>query len=147
MIVTLQRTSVNGEITEGRLSIDGIHICDTLENTFSCLAPGHYCVHLIKCSQYARKMPIVLSLSPSPSDCAACPRRTYVNHNTAMPRFCPMIKPGNGIHSRQEGSILVGLRQCQGLLVHPREVFDTLYARLRMTIQRGKEITLKIIKA
>ena len=58
-----------------------------------------------------------------------------------------MIKPGNGIHSRQDGSILVGLRQCQGLLVHPREVFDTLYARLRMTIQRGKEITLKIIKA
>ena len=50
MIVTLQRTSVNGEITEGRLSIDGIHICDTLENTFSCLAPGHYRVHLIKCS-------------------------------------------------------------------------------------------------
>ena len=149
MIITLQRTSVNGEITEGRLSIDGIHICDTLENTFSCLVPGHYRVHLIKCSQYARKMPIVLSpsLSPSLSDCAACPRRTYVNQNTVMPRFCPMIKPGNGIHSRRDGSILVGRRQCHGLLVHSREVFDTLYARLRMTIQRSKEITLKIINA
>ena len=28
-----------------------------------------------------------------------------------------------------------------------REVFDTLYGRLRMTIRRSKEITLKIINA
>ena len=33
----------------------------------------------------------------------------------------------------------------RGLFI--REVFDTLYARLRMTIQRSKEITIKIINA
>ena len=156
MNITLQRISVKGEITEGHLRIDGFTICDTLENTYSCLAPGDYRVHIIKCRQYARKMPILIpnpsSLIPNsssliPNSCPSCPRKHYVNHNTVMPCFCPMIKPGNGIHSRHDGSILVGHRQCQGLLIHPREVFATLYDRLRMTIQRGNEVTLKIINA
>ena len=149
MNITLQRISVKGEITEGHLRIDGLTICDTLENTYSCLAPGDYRVHIIKCRQYARKMPILIPNPSSliPNSCSSCPRKHYVNHNTVMPCFCPMIKPGNGIHSRHDGSILVGHRQCQGLLIHPREVFATLYDRLRMTIQRGKEVTLKIINA
>ena len=149
MNITLQRISVKGEITEGHLRIDGFTICDTLENTYSCLAPGDYRVHIIKCRQYARKMPILIPNSSSliPNSCSSCPRKHYVNHNTVMPCFCPMIKPGNGIHSRHDGSILVGHRQCQGLLIHPREVFATLYDRLRMTIQRGNEVTLKIINA
>ena len=149
MNITLQRISVKGEITEGHLRIDGFTICDTLENTYSCLAPGDYRVHIIKCRQYARKMPILIPNPSSliPNSCPSCPRKHYVNHNTVMPCFCPMIKPGNGIHSRHDGSILVGHRQCQGLLIHPREVFATLYDRLRMTIQRGNEVTLKIINA
>lgn len=149
MNITLQRISVKGEITEGHLRIDGYTICDTLENTYSCLAPGDYRVHLIKCRQYARKMLILIPNSSSliPNSCSSCPRKHYVNHNTVMPCFCPMIKPGNGIHSRHDGSILIGHRQCQGLLIHPREVFSSLYDRLRMTIQRGKEVTLKIINA
>ena len=156
MNITLQRISVKGEITEGHLRIDGLTICDTLENTYSCLAPGDYRVHNIKCRQYARQMPILIpnpsSLIPNsssliPNSCSSCPRKHYVNHNTVMPCFCPMIKPGNGIHSRHDGSILIGHRQCQGLLIHPRKVFASLYARLRMTIQRGNEVTLKIINA
>lgn len=154
MNITLQRISINGEITEGQLLIDGLTICDTLENTYSCLAPGDYRVHLDKCRQYARKM-ILLSSSPddamlagsqypSPSLCSACKHRTFVSINTVMPRFCPMFKPGNGIHGRHDGSILVGHRQCHGLLIHSREVFDSLYARLRMAIQRGNEVTLHI---
>ena len=151
MNITLQRISVKGEITEGHLRIDGLTICDTLENTYSCLAPGDYRVHIIKCRQYARKMPILSPVINNQSSvisiCSSCPRKHYVNHNTVMPCFCPMIKPGNGIHSRHDGSILVGHRQCQGLLIHPREVFASLYDRLRMTIQRGNEVTLKIINA
>ena len=151
MNITLQRISVKGEITEGHLRIDGLTICDTLENTYSCLAPGDYRVHIIKCRQYARKMPILSPVINNQSSvisfCSSCPRKHYVNNNTVMPCFCPMIKPGNGIHSRHDGCILVGHRQCQGLLIHPREVFAALYDRLRMTIQRGNEVTLKIINA
>ena len=148
MNITLQRISMKGEITEGRIRIDGFAICDTLENTYSCLVPGEYHVHLHKCSQYGRKM---ILLSPATNDlesiidnCPECLRKRLVNINTVMPRFCPMIKPGNGILERHDGSILVGHRQCQGLLIHPREVFASLYARIRMNIQRGNEVTLQI---
>ena len=148
MNITLQRISVKGEITEGHLRIDGLTICDTLENTFSCLAPGNYRVHLIKCRQHARKMPILSPVINNQSSvisiCSSCPRKPYIGINTSMPRFCPMLAPGNGIHNRHDGSILIGHCQCQGLLIHPREVFDSLYARLRMTIQRGNEVTLTI---
>ena len=148
MNITLQRISMKGEITEGRIRIDGFAICDTLENTYSCLVPDEYHVHLHKCSQYDRKMPLLTSVINNQSSvisiCSSCPRKHYVNHNTVMPCFCPMIKPGNGIHSRHDGSILVGHRQCQGLLIHPREVFASLYARIRMNIQRGNEVTLQI---
>ena len=151
MNITLQRISVKGEITEGHLRIDGFTICDTLENTYSCLVPGEYHVHLHKCSQYARKM---ILLSPTINvqesiidNCPECMHKRLVNINTVMPRFCPMIKPGNGILGRHDGSILVGHRQCQGLLIHPREVFASLYARIRMNIQRGNEVNLKIINS
>ena len=148
MNITLQRISVKGEITEGHLRIDGLTICDTLENTFSCLPPGEYSVHLHKCSQYGRKMPLLTSVINNQSSvisiCSSCPRKHYVNHNTVMPCFCPMLKPGNGIHGRHDGSIIIGHRQCQRLLIHPREVFASLYARLRMAIQRGNEVTLHI---
>ena len=56
MNITLQRINIKGEITEGKLVIDGLTICDTLENSYSALAPGHYSVHILKCRQYARKM-------------------------------------------------------------------------------------------
>ena len=156
MIITLQRTFVKGEITEGQLRIDGLTLCDTLENTRSCLVSGDYRVHLHKCRQYARKMLLLAPDASCQSEsapscpfavCSSCESRTDVNLNTVMPRFCPMLKPGNGIHKRHDGSILVGRRQCMGLLVHPREVFDSLYARLRMALRRGNDVTLKIINA
>ena len=59
MTITIQRTFVKGEITEGRLLIDGQRVCDTLENTFSCLEAGTYDIKLAKCKQYARKMILV----------------------------------------------------------------------------------------
>ena len=42
-------------------------------------------------------------------------------------------------------TVLNGIEMVRGLYI--REVFDTLYGRLRMTIRRSKEITLKIINA
>ena len=155
MTITLQRISVKGEITEGHLLIDGLTTCDTLENTHSCLAPGDYSVHLRKCCQYARKMIFLSSAIDHQSSvisnqqsafrlCSSCKRMSFVNINSVMPRFCPMLKPGNGIHGRRDGSILVGRRHCHGLLIHPRDVFDFLYDRLRMAIKRGNEVTLHI---
>ena len=58
------------------------------------------------------------------------------------------MRDSNGMHRESftfTRTVLNGIEMVRRL--HTREVFDTLYARLRMTIQRSKEITLKIINA
>ena len=150
MNITLQRINIKGEITEGQLIIDGLAICDTLENSYSALAPGHYRIHLHKCRQHARKMLLLTPIcnqSPIIDNCSLCKRQHNVSLNTTMPRFCPMLKPGNGIHNRRDGSILIGRRRCMGLLINTRKVFNALYARLRMTCKRNNEIIINIINA
>ena len=150
MNITLQRINIKGEITEGKLVIDGLTICDTIENSYSNLAPGHYRIHLHKCRQHARKMLLLTPICNQSSiidNCSLCKRLHNVSLNTTMPRFCPMLKPGNGIHNRHDGSILIGRRRCMGLLIDTRKVFNALYARLRMTCKRNNEIIINIINA
>ena len=147
MNITLQRINIKGEITEGKLVIDGLTICDTIENSYSNLAPGHYRIHLHKCRQHARKMLLLTPICNQSSiidNCSLCKSRHYVGINTAMPRFCPMLKPGNGIHNRHDGSILVGKRGARGLLLHPQTTFDLLYDRIRRSAERGNEVTLTL---
>ena len=142
MNITLQRINIKGEITEGKLVIDGLTICDTIENSYSNLAPGHYRIHLHKCRQHARKMLLLTPICNQSSiidNCSLCKRLHNVSLNTTMPRFCPMLKPGNGI--------LIGRRRCMGLLINTRKVFNALYARLRMTCKRNNEIIINIINA
>ena len=58
------------------------------------------------------------------------------------------MRDSNGMHRESftfTRTVLNGIEMVRGLYL--REVFDTLYGRLRMTIRRSKEITLKIINA
>lgn len=141
MIIQIKRIFVKGEVTEGHLRIDGLQVCDTLENTLACLSPGEYPVTLVKCKQYHRKMIIIGEQNDA---CEDCPRLKEVYGNTLLPRHCPMIKPGNGIHGRHDGSILVGTRSCLGCIIHPKPAFDSLYERIRKNLERGREVTLVI---
>ena len=61
-----------------------------------------------------------------------------------MPCHCPMIKPGNGVHHRDDGSIILGTQIIPGCLSHPLQAFDPLAERIRKAIARGKEIKLVI---
>ena len=160
----LTRTRVLGEYCHGRLSIDGNHICDTLENTDSRVPAGKYNLTLIKCKQYSRKMPLLFPHSgPHPAldagspeshlepetwnlklRCAECKRLSLVCSNSTLPCYCPMIKPGNGVCNRPDGSILVGEYNCLGCLIHPKTTFDPLYERIRKSISRGNQVTLII---
>ena len=148
MKIHLQRTLTKGEICEGLLRIDGTTICNTLENAQSALPAGTYQVYLHKCHQYRRKMLLLSPLTPgldSPTPhCAKCKPCPEVTLNTILPTRCPMLKPGNGIHGRHDGSILVGNTPCPGLITQPRATFSALYDRLRMTYQRGGQVTLEI---
>ena len=192
MKIILQRIYIRGEITEGRLTIDGCCLCDTLENSGSCLPAGSYPLSIIPCKLYARQMlcvtqPLTDQSRPkkgpatdqakrpanvpakgtaadqavepakrpkkaSVAACTSCCRLDFVGANTCLPRFCPQIKAGNGIHNRWDGSILVGsltdpndpTRNCHGCLLHPQAAFDNLFDRIRMSVNRGHEIELII---
>ena len=154
MNITIQRTLTKGENIHGRLTIDGIHICDTLENSNGAIPAGVYPLHLIKCKQYSRKMPVLNPEAP----CSLCkkslnsplgptgrlPKQEPSSLNSVLPCYCPMLKPGNGVCGRLDGSILVGQRNCLGSLVHPKDAFDSLYERIRKSISRGHEVILVI---
>ena len=141
MKVMINRTLTRGEYTHGRLSIDGNHICDTLENSTSCVPAGDYVITLLKCKQYSRKM---LCLNPS-APCLQCPKLRFVCMNSTLPCYCPQIKPGNGVHDRHDGSIIIGVYNCLGSIIRPKSAFDSLYERIRKSISRGNQVKLTIV--
>ena len=140
MNINIQRNINHGEYIHGTLSIDGTKICHTLESTDAHVPAGTYPIYLIKCKQYSRKMPCFRAKTP----CDRCKKLPLVYTNTPLPCYCPMLKPGNGIHGRLDGSILVGRYSSLGCLIHPRDAFDSLYERIRKSISRGNTVTLTV---
>ena len=141
MQIHIHRTLTKGELTEGHLVIDNRTVCDTLENSQACLKTGRsYPLCLVKCHQFGRKMICV----GKKQACEACVKQQEVSYNTRLPKRCTMLKPGNGIHGHREGHILVGTRAGHGLLVHPKSAFDSLYGRIRKSLERGHSVSLEI---
>ena len=130
MHILITRYRYKPATIDGQLSIDGIRICDCAENAHTALPPGTYSITNVHCRQYARKMPLITPISNQSS---------VINN-----RVCPMLKPGNGVYNRKDGSILVGEYLVPGCLKHSRFTFDNLYDRIRKNLQRGKEVTLTI---
>ena len=121
MNIIIKRTQSIKHFVEGHLYIDENLICDTLENSRSCLSSGIYAIRITKCKLKA-----------------------LVFNNTVMPQFCPQIKVGNGVYGRHDGSIIVGTLAAPGCIVSPRSAFDLLYERIRKNIERGKHVSLEI---
>ena len=138
--LVLVRSRTHGEYTHGKMTIDGNRVCDTLENANALVPAGKYNLTLIKCKQYARKMPCLNEAAP----CSKCPKLSFVCNNTTLPCYCPMLKPGNEVHNRLDGSIVIGKYNCLGSIIHPKSAFDSLYERLRKSISRGNQVTLII---
>ena len=121
MNIIIKRTQSIKHFVEGHLYIDEKLICDTLENSRSCLSSGIYAILITKCKLKA-----------------------MVFNNTVMPQFCGQIKVGNGVYSRHDGSIIVGALAAPGCIVSPRSAFDLFYERFRKNIERGKCVSLEI---
>ena len=121
MNIIIKRTQSIKHFVEGHLYIDEKIICDTLENSRSCLSSGIYAIRITKCKLKA-----------------------LVFNNTVMPQFCGQIKVGNGVYSRHDGSIIVGALAAPGCIVSPRSAFDLFYERFRKNIERGKCVSLEI---
>ena len=130
MHILITRYRYKPATIDGQLSIDGIRICDCAENAHTALPPGTYSIAIVHCRQYARKMPLITPISNQSS---------VINN-----RVCPMLKPGNGVYHREDGSILVGEYLVPGCLKHSRFTFDNLYDRIRKNLERGNEVTLTI---
>lgn len=120
--------------------IDGEHICDAVENAFSAIPNGNYTVALTKCKQHARKMPVIEMQNNGL--CAKCPKQTCTDFNTTLPQLCYMLKPGNGVNKRADGSIIVGTTIVPGCLSHPKQAFDALYERIRKNLERGNSVDI-----
>ena len=140
MNIIINRLFTKGEYTHGKLTIDGNRVCDTLENSNALVPAGEYVITLLKCKQYSRKMPCLNANAP----CDLCPKLKFVCTNSTLPCYCPMLKPGNGVHNRLDGSILVGKYNCLNSLILPRTTFDPLYERIRKSVSRGNQVTLII---
>ena len=168
MNIVITRTLTKGEYTHGHLTIDGLRICDTLENSNALVPAGEYSITLTKCKQYSRKMMLLKAaikreeshaclsfpereqarpqVNPE-APCTLCKKSLHSQPsslNFVLPCYCPMLKPGNGVHNRLDGSILIGTYNCLGSLIHPRNSFDSLFERIRKSLSRGNEVILTI---
>lgn len=143
MHIEIIRTKSNAEAIDGVLKIGGNYVCDISENAATALAEGTYEVILERCKQYNRKMPIVKELFDT-TKCERCNKLCDVNNNTHMPQVCHMIKPGNGVYSRNDGSIIIGERIYDGCLIKPKGHFDLLCERLRKALSRDTKISLTV---
>ena len=138
MHILITRHRYKPATIDGQLSIDGIRICDCAENAHTALPPGIYSITIVHCRQYARKMPVVAKLT------AHCSQPTAHCSQLTAHCVCPMLKPGNGVYHREDGSIIVGEYLVPGCLKLSKTAFDNLYDRIRKNLQRGKEVTLTI---
>ena len=146
MNIELIRVEQMGEAISGFLCIDGKRMCDTAENAASCLAKGVYRVERQPCKMYNRTALLVI-VDPNVDmtrKCKHCTPSEEVNMNTPCPCFCPQLKPGNGIHGHQDGSIRMGKEIIPGCLEHPQEPFNNLSERIRKCLSRGGTVILTI---
>lgn len=155
MDIELRRTKIYKTSIDGAIYIDNAFVCHTEENVMTSLPPGEYSIVRHHCKQYGRFMPIIETLSNSPlkgenliARCERCISSPFKGerggHNTRMPHVCPMLKPGNGVHKREDGSIILGTRIVSGCLSHPQTAFDNFYNRIRKKLERGRKVVLRI---
>lgn len=171
MNIVIKRIRVRPETIDGHLYIDGTKICDTAECATKALPEGEYQIHIHHCKQYKRK---VLVLSPVEGLClegttakrsvtgdevsgqwngrpicledsTKCPKQKWVFYDTTLPCYCPMLKIGNGVYNRPDGSIIVGKYLVPGCVLHSKDAYAPLFQRIRKSIERGNSVTLKIM--
>lgn len=145
MNIVITRHRKTSETIDGRLTIEGMRICDCAENAKRAIKAGIYPVVITKCHQHARKQPCVI-VNGSPK-CSTCNKLEGVSNNSNMPQYCPQLCQGNGVYNRNDGAIIVGSYLAPGCLAHPKEAFEAIYDRLRKSAERGHDITLEIVEA
>lgn len=64
MKIIINRIRIKKHTTDGKLFIDGQHICDTVEATPTLIPPGTYNISIFKCARSKRQIPIIQMETP-----------------------------------------------------------------------------------
>lgn len=78
--------------------------------------------------------------------CDRCPQMDWVFYDTTLPCYCPMLKIGNGVYNRPDGSIIVGTHLVPGCVLRSKDAYAPLYQRIRKSIERGNQVILRILR-
>ena len=114
MILHLKRIFYGFNYTIGKLSIDGVYFCDTLEDlprdvkiaNETCIPQGKYKVILNESNRFRRIMPLLLN----------------------VPNFEGIRIHSGNTAANTSGCILVGKNTIKGQLTDSRETFNKLFS-------------------
>lgn len=132
MKIEVIRVMSAGDATIGKMYIDGIDTCYTLEDIVrpngekiyghTAIPAGEYRVDITPSARFKRDLPILLDV----------PNFTGVR-----------IHPGNTAEDTH-GCILVGLEQQGASIIRSREAFATVFTKLRDALLDGEKVTIEI---
>lgn len=131
MILTVRRKHGTIGFTHGKLYIDDVLFCDTIEDQerdvkipgATAIACGHYQVVVTMSNRFKRRLPLLLNVC-----------------NFEGVR----IHSGNTAKDT-EGCILVGEYLAESYVKNSRVVFNKLFARIDEALKRGEVVTIEIV--
>ena len=130
MELLLQREPSSAHATLGKLYVDGVFECDTLEDVVravkiqneTAISAGRYRVIITFSAHFKRMLPLLLNV---------------LNYLGVR------IHSGN-TDKDTEGCILTGIRVNDDFVGHSRDEFDRLFAKMEAAIAAGQEIWLTV---
>ena len=82
--------------------------------------------------------------------CEGCsPQKTEdkeVSLNTIMPCYCPMLKPGNGVHHREDGSIILELHIAVDAGVNITAICSSIIHQIRYQVERTTGVKVRDVR-
>ena len=150
MNILLKRYRKKLSTIDGYIKIADTYICDTAESAAHALPPGTYSIVTShKGETNAGKLIIVSTShsSPSSSSSHSSPSAHSSHSSPILSRplaSSPILTSGNGVYTSRDSRILVGKYIVPGCLSHSGSIYKTLSDRIRRSISRGHEVTLKI---
>ena len=151
MHILLKRYRKKLSTIDGYIKIADTYICDTAESAAHALPPGKYAIVTSHKGETNAGKLIIISTSPSSHSAHSSHSSPILSRPLASSPILsrplassPILTSGNGVYTSRDSRILVGKYIVPGCLSHSGSIYKTLSDRIRRSISRGHEVTLKI---
>ena len=147
MHILLKRYRKKPATIDGYIKIADTYICDTAESAAHALPPGTYAIVTSQKGETNAGKLIIISTSHSSRASPSSPSAHSSHSSPILSRplaSSPILTSGNGVYTSRDSRILVGKYIVPGCLSHSGSIYKTLSDRIRRSIKRGHEVTLKI---